>query len=185
MVDLRYRYFISKLDLAQQTPRQALPGDTAALQVRERFKLRVAQRYMRSAVPEQLVETVVRPLNKIVANDPRITEIFSEWMIYQSDRDGSLPGLRGMFETPDYGQFDAQTRDDMEASARQEAEDKFEQVMEALPDTARAALDVDDEVLTQAIDARDLTVAAWRRSWKIELDGESFNGREGAALPAR
>ena len=54
-----------------------------------------------------------------------------------------------------------------------------------LPDAARAQLDLDDDHRTRAIDERELTVADWRLSLKLEWDYESFTGQAGAALPAR
>jgi hypothetical protein len=38
---------------------------------------------------------------------------------------------------------------------------------------------------TRAVSEREHTVAAWRLSWKLEWDAESFGGDLGAATPAR
>jgi hypothetical protein len=67
----------------------------------------------------------------------------------------------------------------------QAAEDKFHSIVEALPDEAKAELALDDDHRTRVIDERELTVADWRLSWKLEWDAESFSGEPDAAIPAR
>jgi len=185
MVDLRYRYFMSKLDLVDLEPRQALPRDTSEYQVRVRFGLRAAQRYTRSAVPDKLVETVVKPLSKLVGGDEEANQLFAEWALFHGGRPEGKPGVRAMYLC----RIDEGLTEDEQAAqedlTRQAAEDKFQSILEALPDEAKAELDLDDDHRTQAIDERDLKVADWRLSWKLEWDAESFGGDPDAALPAR
>jgi hypothetical protein len=185
MVDLRYRYYISKLDLVDLQPVQALPRDTPECQVRLRFSLRAAQRYTRAAVPDKLVDRVVKPLGKLVAGDAEANELFTEWALFHGGRREEKPGLRAIYQS----RIDESLPDDEQAEqedqVRQAAEDKFQSIMEALPQEATVELDLDDDHRTRAVDERDLTVADWRLSWKLEWDAESFSGDPDAALPAR
>ena len=86
LIDLRYRYFMSKLDLDGELVKQALPVDAPGYPVRERFSLRVGQRYTRSAVPDKLVEKVVTPLAKLVFGDAEVNALFSEWALFHGGR---------------------------------------------------------------------------------------------------
>lgn len=185
LVDLRYRYFISKLDLVHVKPKQSLPRDTPEYQVRLRFGLRTAQRYTRAAVPDKLVGAVVIPLRTLLTGDAEATKLFSEWALFHGDRREEKPGILAIYqssidETLSEGEQAAQ-----EDEIRQAAEDKFHAIVEALPEKAKAELDLDDDHRTRVVDERDLTVADWRLSWKLEWDAESFSGDPEAAIPAR
>ena len=185
LVDLRYRYFVSKLDLLGLEPRQALPQDTADWPVRIRFGLRVAQRYTRSAVPDRLVNAVVTPLYKLIRGDEEITALFSEWTIFYGNEHDRKPGLRAVYPVHLDPTLSEDERDAQERQIETAAEDKFQEIIEALPAGATDELDLDDDRRTRAISERELTVADWRLSWKLEWDYESFSGQAGAALPAR
>jgi hypothetical protein len=186
LVDIRYRYFISKLDMAELTPRQALPRDTPEWSVRVRFGLRTSQRYTRAAIPDQLMSAVVNPLYEIIKGDGTANELFSEWVLFYGDDQSAKPGIRAYYQAPSHapGTSDIE-RANAEDAVRIAAEDKFEAIISALPDGTQAELDLDDDHRTRAIDERELTVADWRLSWKLEWDYESFTGHAGAALPAR
>jgi hypothetical protein len=185
LVDLRYRYFVSKLDLLDLEPKQALPRDTADWPVRVRFGLRAAQRYTRSAVPDRLVNAVVGPLYKLIKGDKDVTVLFSEWTIFHGDQHDRKPGLRAVYPVHLDPTLSDDEQDEQERQIQTAAEDKFQEIIEALPAGAMAELDLDDDRRTRAIDERELTVADWRLSWKLEWDHESFSGQSGAALPAR
>jgi hypothetical protein len=185
MVDLRYRYFISKLDLAELEPRQALPQDTPQLQVRTRFGLRTAQPYTRAAVPDRLVAAVVSPLAKLVIADADANRLFTEWALFHGGSPEAKPGVHAIYRCAvDDNLSDAEqaARDD---ATQQAAEDAFEKLIEALPELAKAELDLDDDRRTRCIDEREHTIAAWRLSWKLEWDAVSFGGDPEAAIPAR
>jgi hypothetical protein len=185
LVDLRYRYFLSKLDLLDFQPKQALPRDTPEYQVRLRFGLRTAQRYTRAAVPDRLDRAVVVPLRKLVAADADATKLFSEWALFHGDRREEKPGLLAIYQS----RIDETLSEDEQAAQaddmRQEAEDKFHTIVEALPEEAKAELALDDDHRTRVVDERELTVADWRLSWKLEWDAESFSGDTESAIPAR
>lgn len=185
LVDLRYRYFISKLDLDSLSPKQALPRDSPEYQVRLRFGLRAAQRYTRAAIPDQLVESVVKPLSALVAADSRVNEIFSELALFHGGRHDRKPGLLGIYQTRIAKGLSEDEQAAQEDRARQSAEDVFYSVIEQLPPAARNQLDLDDGHRTRTVAERDLTVADWRLSWKLEWDSESFSGEPRAAIPAR
>ena len=185
LVDLRYRYFICKLDLVDLPVRQALPRDTPEYQVRMRFGLRAAQRYTRAAVPDKLVKEVVIPLSKLVTDDPEVTRLFSEWTLFHGDARDTKPGVLAIYQS----RIDEALSHDEQAAEedkiRSAAEDKFFAIIEALPQTAKDELALDDGHRTRVVDERELTVADWRLSWKLEWDAESFGGQVGAAMPAR
>jgi hypothetical protein len=185
LVDLRVRYFISKLDLATLTPRQALPRDTPDWQVRLRFGLRIAQRYTRAAIPDRIVDLVVRPLGERIHADADATRLFSEWALFHGGDHDAKPGLLAIYQVP----LDPALSDDQHAIREDEiriaAEDKFQEILETLSGEAQAALDIDDDHRTRVVSERELTVADWRLSWKLDWDHESFTGQPGAALPLR
>jgi hypothetical protein len=185
VVDLRYRYFITKLDLASLTPQQALPADEPEYKIRERFVLRTGQRYTRAAVPDKLMERVVEHLAKIVQGDDEANEIFTEWALFHGGQREKKPGLVATYQLNIDETLDEDEKARLEDEIRQTAEDKFEAVIAALPNEAKAELELDDAHRTQAISETDLTVAKWRLSWKLEWDAESFRGNPDAATPAR
>jgi hypothetical protein len=185
MVDLRYRYFISKLDLAELTARQALPLDTPKDRPRERFVLRTGQRYTRAAVPDKLVETVVYPLGKIVAKDKEANEIFTEWALYHGGWREKKPGVVATYKVDVDDDLDADEYAQRVQQIRERAEDKFEELIDKLPQEAKDELDLDNDDRTQAVAETELTVAKWRHSWKLEWDAASFTGKSDAATPAR
>jgi hypothetical protein len=61
----------------------------------------------------------------------------------------------------------------------------FQRLTEALPEPAKAELDLDDDHRTHCIDEREHTIAARRLSWKLEWDAVSLSGDPEAAIPAR
>lgn len=76
---------------------------------------------------------------------------------------------------------EASTEDEI----RQAAEDRFQAIIEALRKDATSELSLDDDHRTRVADERDLTLADWRFSWKLEWDADSFSGNEDASIPAR
>ncbi len=185
LVDLRYRFFITKLDLAGLSPKQALPPDEPEYKVRERFVLRTGQRYTRAAIPDKLMEKVFGPLSALVKGDDEATALFTEWAFYHGGRREERPGVLATYKLDINPDLDDDEQARQEDAIREAAEDKFQAVIEALPEEAKAELDLDDDHRTMAIAERDLTVAQWRLSWKLEWDAESFTGDPGAATPAR
>jgi hypothetical protein len=185
MVDLRYRFFLPKIDLAELEPKQALPIDEPEYQVRQRFVLRAAQRYTRAAVPDHLVEKVVLPLGGIVKDDAEANAIFTEWALLHGGRRDERPGVIATYQMNIPTGLDDDEQAEAEDRIREIAEDKFHQIVEALPATAKAELDLDDDRRTRAISESELTVAAWRLSWKLEWDEVSFTGDSDAATPGR
>jgi hypothetical protein len=180
IVDLRYRFFVAKLDLVEYEPKQALPEDE---KVRQGFVLRTGQRYTRAAVPDNLVEMVVRPLADLVLGDAEANRLFTEWALYYGGRPEEKPGVQAVY------QVSIDTTDDdeyarLEQELQQQAEDKFQAIIDALPVEAKEKLDL-DEPRTQVIAETDLTVARWRLSWKLEWDSETLGGDVDAATPAR
>ncbi len=179
IVDLRYRFFISKLDLAGMPCKQALPLDE---NVRRRFVLRASQRYMRPAVPDHLVEKVVVPLKKLVCGDAEANDIFSEWALFHGGQRAKKPGIVAIY----YLVIDEKLNTDEQSAQEDEfverAENKFEEIIKALPQTVKDEID-DDR--TKAISDTRQTVANWRLSWKMEWDEESFGDHPSAATPAR
>lgn len=185
MVELRYRYFISKLDLVELPPKQALPQDSPEYQPRLRFGLRTAQRYTRAAVPERLAQSVAVPLRKLVTGDAEANELFTEWALFHGHRREDKPGIHAIYQCRIDETLSSDEQAAQEDRIRQAAEDKFHSIVEALPEQAKAELDLDDGHRTRAINERELTVADWRLSWKLEWDAESFGGNPDAAIPAR
>jgi hypothetical protein len=185
LVDLRYRFYIAKLDLVGLPVRQALPGDEPGYQVRERFTLRTGQRYTRSAVPDRLAEKVISPLYELVKDDEELNALFTEWALFHGGQRERKPGIVATYrEEIDELQSDNEQAEQAD-KIRQAAEDKFQEVVDALPDDARAELDLDDDHRTRAVSEREHTVALWRLSWKLEWDAESFDGNVDAATPVR
>jgi hypothetical protein len=179
IVDYRYRFFISKLDLFDMPCQQALPLEE---NVRLRFVLRTSQRYMRSAVPDHLVESVVKPLKKLVCGDDEANKIFSEWALFHGGQREKKPGIVAIY----YVDTD-ETRDVDEEAAQEDeiverAENKFEEIIRALPQAVKDEID-DDR--TEAISDTRQTLANWRLSWKMEWDNESFGNNPSTATPSR
>jgi hypothetical protein len=185
LLDLRYRFFMSKLDLAELTPKQALPEEESEYKIRQRFVLRTGQRYTRAAVPDMLVEKVVGPLRDLVNGDKEANELFMEWSLFHGGHREQKPGVHAVYKLNIDETLDEVEQARMEEEIRERAEDKFQELIEALPEEAKAALDLDDDHRTQAVAETDLTVARWRLSWKLEWDDESFSGDTDAATPAR
>jgi hypothetical protein len=185
LVDLRYRYFIAKLDLVGLPAKQALPVDEPEYQVRQRFTLRTGQRYTRSAVPDKLFEKVVIPLYALVKDDAEVNALFTEWALFHSGQCERKPGIVAIYrENLD----DALSNDEQAEQAdkiRQTAEDKFDAIVDALPEEAKAELDLDDDHRTRPVSETEHTVALWRLSWKLEWDDVTFAGDPAAATPAR
>ena len=185
LVELRYRYFIGKLDLVELPLHQALPRDDAEYNVRERFPLRVGQRYTRSAVPDELAVKVVEPLQDLVKGDAELTGLFYEWALYHGGNHEQPPGVMAVYRLDIDEALDPVEQSQQEAEIRQRAEDRFEAVIEALPGEAKALLDLDDDHRTHAVPETEHVVTHWRQSWKLEWDEESFGGDADAAIPAR
>src|SRR5579875_331653 len=175
MVDLRFRYFITKLDLVELQPRQALPRDTPEYQVRLRFGLRAAQRYTRAAVPDKL-DSVVKELNKHVTADAEMNELFMEWALLHGGKREEKPGILAIYQCNVDENLSDLERAAAEDKIRQTAEDTFQGIIESLSEEAKAQLDLDDDRRTRAVDWRELTVSDWQLSWKLEWDAESFSG---------
>jgi hypothetical protein len=188
MVDLRHRYWLPKIDLPNFEPRQALPTNTPPTFVRFRFGLRLAQRYTRAAIPDRLVELVVKPLGRVVNGDADADRLFSEWMLYHGERYPSRkPHLIALFPAADLDGLPEREAADRENEVRATAEDKFERVVEELlrrSSDARDALNLDDPPSGAFSDA-ELPFATWRSSWKIDLDAHTFGGETMGALPSR
>jgi hypothetical protein len=185
LVDLRYRFFIAKPDLEALPVKQALPVEEPEYQVRLRFALRAAQRYTRAAVPDKLVEKVVGPLRELVDGDDEANKLFTEWALFHGGQREHKPGLIVTYRLDIDEALGEDEQAQREDEIREAAEDKFQSVINALPAEARAELDFDDDHRTRAISERDLTVADWRLSWKLEWDDVSFSGDPDAATPAR
>jgi hypothetical protein len=185
LVDLRYRFFLAKPELVALTVKQALPVDEPEYKVRERFTLRTGQRYTRSAVPDKLVEKVVTPLYELIKDDEELNTLFTEWALFHGGQRERNPGIIATYSED----IDENLNGDEQASQadkiRQAAEDKFHAIVEALPDEAKAELDLDDDHRTRAVSESEHTVALWRLSWKLEWDEESFGGDPDAGTPAR
>ena len=185
MVDLRYRFFMPKIDLTTLEPKQAMPPDEPEYHVRQRFVLRAAQRYTRAAVPDHLVEKVVGPLGDLIKGDDEANAIFTEWALFHGGHRAERPGIVATYLMNVPGDLDADQQAEEEDRIRQAAEDKFHEIVEALPQDAKDELDLDDDHRTRAVPETELTVAAWRLSWKLEWDEMSFGGEADAATPAR
>lgn len=180
IVDLRYRFFMTKLDLATHEPKQALPDDD---RVRLSFVLRTGQRYTRAAVPDNLVEKVVRPLRDLVVGDSEANRLFTEWALFHGGRREEKPGVQAVYEV-NISDVDDDESARLEQELHEQAEDKFQSIINELPPEAKEELDL-DEPRTQAIAETELTVIRWRLSWKLEWDAETFGGDADAATPAR
>jgi hypothetical protein len=184
LVDLRYRFFISKLDVLELPLRQALAPDDPEYRVRERFVLRVGQRYTRAAVPEELVVKVAGPLRDQTKNNSELNALFYEWAFYHGGKRSQPPGIIAVYRIDVDESLDQDERAEQEHVVRQRAEDMFQTVIDQLPADAKALLDLDDE-RTYAVSETEHPVAKWRQSWKLEWDDESFGGDPDAAVPAR
>jgi hypothetical protein len=182
IVDLRYRYYLPKIDLADLAPKQALP---ASDRVRERFVLRTSQRYTRAAVPDHLVEKVVLPLLDAIKKDSDANAIFSEWALFHGGRREAKPGILATYIMDLADGLSDDELAEAEDRIRRAAEDKFQAIIDGLPKSAKEELDLDDDARTRAVSETELTVAAWRLSWKLEWDYLSFSGDPDAATPAR
>jgi hypothetical protein len=64
--------------------------------------------------------------------------------------------------------LDEDQQADEEQKIRQDADDRFWAILEALSDDAKAELDLEDGHRTRAVSEREHTVVAWRLSWKLE-----------------
>ena len=148
IIDLRYRFFISKPDLADIPCKQALPLDE---NVRQRFVLRTSQRYMRAAVPDHLVEEIVKPLGRIVCGDSEATEIFTEWALFHGGQREKEPGIVATYRIDIDETLNEDEQLTREDEIRQRAEDKFQKILEKLPQTAKDAVDLDDDRRTKAV----------------------------------
>lgn len=184
VVDLRYRFYIPKLDLVDLPARQGLPADEPEYQVRQRFVLRTAQRYTRAAVPDHL-SNVAKELKAILKGDDETNALFSEWAFFHGNRREDKPGLVAIYVSNIAEGLDRDQAAAEEDRIREAAENKFENILEALSDDAKAELDMDDDHRTRAVSETDYTVALWRLSWKLEWDDLSFTGDADAAIPAR
>jgi hypothetical protein len=184
LVDLRHRFWLPRIDLLEFEARQALRPNEDAYRTRWRFGLRVGQRYNRAALPDALVDGVLKPLDALIRQDAEVDSIFMEWMLHHGDRREEKPGLIAVFGFDDKETDTADAQDAREASVRIAAEDKFEEIVANLPETARDALDLDGE-RSGAFDEAELSVAIWRTSWKLDFDAYTFGGEGGGAPPTR
>ena len=185
MVELRHRYWIAKLDLVSLPVAQSLPPDVAPHRVRERFSLRVGQRYTRSAVPDELAVKVEEPLRDLIEGNSELNSLFYEWTLFHGGKRDNRPGIIAVYRVDVDESLNEDERARLDDEIRQRADDLFHHTIEQLPDEAKALLDLDDGHRTRAVPETEYTVAEWRRSWKLEWDADSFGADPEAATPGR
>jgi hypothetical protein len=185
LVDLRYRYYLPRMELVDLPAQQALRPDDETYRTRFRFGLRVGQRYGRAAVPDALVQAVVVPLGKILKDDSEANKFFMEWMLHHGGRRSEKPGLIALYGVEIVESEDADEQRAREVAARNAAEDKYEEIVTQLPQTAQDALDLDNNERSGAFDEADLSVAKWAASWKLDFDAATFSGESPGATPTR
>lgn len=180
MVDLRTRYYLPKFELDREPklePRQALLIDTDDLPMRRRFADRLGYRSSRLAVPTEYATTVRKELERIVKNDPEADELFHDILIDPAGT--SLPRLVFTVRvSADASEKDAADRVDR-------ADRRLFEVLDALPKKCLQLLAPLDDEPHQVIPLDQLTVAVWRRSWKVDVDHLTWGGDGGGAAPTR
>jgi hypothetical protein len=186
LVDVRTRYWLPKIDLLSYEPRQGLPPNAPPNRPRYRFGLRLAQRYNRTALPDRLVEAVLRPLDAVIKGDADADELFSEWMIYHGEQWNHPPHLIGLYVIPDLEGAEAERAEQSEQQALR-AEKKFDDLVKALVAASPEAEELMnlDDAPTGAVNDEALPYALWRASWKLDLDAHTFGGDSDGAVPDR
>lgn len=160
-VDLRIRYALSKLDLADLPAAQALPDNHV---LRTRFARRLGMRYSRAAVPEQAVTEIVRPMHDLLDARPRANHILADVYLDPGTTDDQRFGLL----------FVTKREDDVP-----EADDLWHEVASELRDKS-LLLDLDDEERNGVIPYDDFTVSRWERVSRVGQDEVSYRSDEAA-----
>jgi hypothetical protein len=160
-VDLRVRHLMSKLELDDLTPAQALPDNGV---IRGRFSRRAGMRYSRAAVPDQAVVELVKPLHELLAQRPRANEILADVYLDPGEAEDKRFGLLFV------------TRSDEDVP---EADDMWQEIAEELQGRS-AMLDIEDQERNGVIAYDDFTLPRWERVSRVGDDEASYRSDEAA-----
>lgn len=155
--DLRQRAFMSKLSVLSMTATPAVAGARA----QKRFRLRLGQRYWRDPVPDDLVESLQRPLiNAVRTSRTRIArfENFSMWL-----------GLRGESGVV----VIAVAQEDRKAGA----EEDWGAVVNLLSEKAPQAVELLDLDESGVFTADDVPLSLWLDTFKFDFDELTYARR--------
>jgi hypothetical protein len=155
--DLRHRAVIAKHRLLDQPDLvQPIPDSRR----RKQFRLRLGQRYWRDPVPTDLVETLQRPLVKVLTRSASRTALTEKFV--------ALLGLR-----VDDGQVVVAAVLDAQAD-RREAEDEWREIVDLLTEHEAEAAALIEPEESGVYDVNDLSLGYWLDAFKFDLDEVTY-----------
>jgi hypothetical protein len=163
VVDLRYRALLAKDQLPATPALNPVPVGTD----RRRLKLRIGQRYSRDALPDDLVETVQRPIIKTLRKTGAraASELFTEWLVF---RVGGKVAIQALF--------------DADKTSQANADDAYNEIEKALGKELHEIIAEDE---SGAVSLQNISLWRYFYGFKVDLDEVSYGSKAspGAAKP--
>jgi hypothetical protein len=151
--DLRQRALIPKNRLLDQ-PDLVQPIESARR--RKQFRLRIGQRYWRDPVPTDLVETLQRPLARVLARSGTRAAFAERFVAFLGVRADAGQVVLAAVRAPE--------------SDEQEAEKDWEQILALLQEHEPAAAALLEEHESGVYGLDDVSLGYWLDSFKFDLD---------------